>query len=912
MAGDDPHRPLRDDVRLLGRLLGETLRTHGGTGLFETVERVRMLSKASRSVGKEGKFNELASLLSQLPVESATPLARAFSHFLNLANVAEQHHRIRRRRAYLADPKSPPQPGSCRETFARLVAGGTAPDDLFEAICNLRLELVLTAHPTEVSRRTLIHKYNRVAELLAERDHVDLTIPERDEVLDALRREIVSAWETDEVRHDPPSPLDEVRGGLIVFEQSLWQAVPVFLRSVDAALRQVAHRGLPLDVAPLRFGSWIGGDRDGNPNVTPEVTRKACLLSRWQAADLYLPEINALRDELSMSHASAEVTERTGSTREPYRVLLREVRNRLVATRDWAEAALREDGHASDEGLRHRGDIYLEAEALAEPLHLCYRSLVATGNEVIANGRLADLLRRVATFGVTLARLDIRQESNRHTAALAAITVARGLGSYAEWDEPRRVEFLVGELSTSSPLIPADFSPAPDDADVLDTFRTIARIPQESLGAYVITMTRQASDILAVQLLQRATGVKQPLRIVPLFETADDLRRAPEVMARVLEIDAYRTFVESLPRRPVRRSAGREVGSGEAANAEQEVMVGYSDSSKDVGRLSAAWELYKAQEAIVQACRERGVHVTLFHGRGGSVGRGGGPTYLALQSQPSGSIDGTLRVTEQGEMIQALFGLPGIATRTMEVYTSGTVDAWLTPVPPPSAEWRACMDRLSADGGQAYRSYVYDRPDFIEYFRTATPLPELEHLNIGSRPARRKRSGGIEMLRAIPWQFAWTQTRLILGAWLGTEEALERAFARGEHDVLQQMYREWPHFRSVMDLTAMVLAKTDARIAAEYERRLAADHLHPLGAELRERLARAIRATLDVSRHEDLLEENEVLRRSINVRNPYVDPINLVQIEVLRRMRCGQADDRLRDAFVVTVNGIAAGMRNAG
>jgi phosphoenolpyruvate carboxylase len=883
MAGDDPHRPLRGDVRLLGKLLGETLRTHGGTGLFETVERVRMLSKAAHADGEEGKFNELASLLSQLPVESATPLARAFAHFLNLANVAEQHHRIRRRRAYLADPKSPPQPGSCRETFTRLVAAGIGPQDLFDAICKLRVELVLTAHPTEVSRRTLIHKYNRVAELLAARDHVDLTIPEREEVLDALRREIVSAWETDEVRHDPPSPLDEVRGGLIVFEQSLWQAVPAFLRGVDTALRQVSGRGLPLDVAPLRFGSWIGGDRDGNPNVTPEVTRKACLLARWQAADLYLPEINALRDELSMSRASGELTERTGDTHEPYRVLLREVRNRLVATRDWAEEALRED-------VSPPGEVYLEAEALAEPLRICYRSLVATGDEVIANGRLADLLRRVATFGVTLARLDIRQESDRHTAAVAAITVARGLGSYAEWDEQRRIDFLIDELSTSRPLIPADFSPAPVDADVLDTFRTIARIPHESLGAYVITMTHHASDILAVQLLQRAMAIKQPLRIVPLFETADDLRRAPEIVARVLEVPAYRTTIGN----------------------KQEVMVGYSDSSKDVGRLSAAWELYKAQEAIIRACRERGVAVTLFHGRGGSVGRGGGPTYLALQSQPSGSIDGTLRVTEQGEMIQALFGLPGIAARTMEVYTSGTLDAWLTPVPAPASEWRACMDRLSADGAQAYRSYVYDRPDFIEYLRTATPLPELEHLNIGSRPARRKKSGGIETLRAIPWQFAWTQTRLILGAWLGTEEALARAFARGEHDLLRQMYREWPHFRSVMDLTAMALAKTDARIAAEYERRLAPDHLHPLGVDVRDRLARAIRATLDVSGHEDLLEENQVLRRSINVRNPYVDPINLVQIEVLRRMRCGEADDRLRDAFVVTVNGIAAGMRNAG
>jgi len=900
----DPHKPLRDDVRLLGELLGDTLASHGGEQLFETVERVRVLSKASRA-GDESKFTGLTTLLTELPVEAATPLARAFAHFLNLANVAEQHHRIRRRRAYQARPDSRPQPGSCQETFERLVAAGVAPDVLYDALCHLRIELVLTAHPTEVSRRTLIHKFNRIAELLAERDHVDLTVPEQEAVTEALRREIVAAWETDEVRHERPSPLDEVRGGLIVFEQSLWHAVPVFLRSVNAALRRVTGRGLPLDVAPLRFGSWIGGDRDGNPNVTPEVTRKACLLARWQAADLYLAEVNALRNELSMSHGSPELAAATRDAHEPYRALLRDVRARLLATREWVELALREDISPAD-------TVYLEAETLAEPLRLCYRSLVATGDDVIADGRLADLLRRVATFGLTLARLDVRQESDRHTQALAAITSARGLGSYGEWDEPRRLEFLVRELAAKDPLIPADFSGDPEVVDVLETFRMIARIPHESLGAYVITMTRQASDILAVQLLQQAAGVEHPLRVVPLFETADDLRRAPGVMTQVLDIEAYRAFIDSLPRRPVRRSAERAVGSREAAKPGQEVMVGYSDSSKDVGRLSAAWELYKAQEAIIGSCRGSGVDVTLFHGRGGSVGRGGGPTYLALRSQPSGSIDGTIRVTEQGEMIQALFGLPGIATRTMEVYTSGTLDAWLTPAPAPKRSWRVCMDRLSTDGASAYRSYVYDNRSFVDYFRAATPLPELEQVNIGSRPARRKQTTGVETLRAIPWQFAWTQTRLILGAWLGTEEALERAVQRGELDELRQMYREWPHFRSVMDLTAMVLAKTDARIAAEYERRLAPDNLHWLGVDLRGRLDRAIRATLEVTGHRELLQENQVLQRSINVRNPYVDPINLVQIEVLRRLRSGDDDRRLRDAFVVTVNGIAAGMRNAG
>jgi phosphoenolpyruvate carboxylase len=342
-------------------------------------------------------------------------------------------------------------------------------------------------------------------------------------------------------------------------------------------------------------------------------------------------------------------------------------------------------------------------------------------------------------------------------------------------------------------------------------------------------------------------------------------------------------------------------------------MVGYSDSAKDMGRLSAGWQLFKAQEAIVEICRRRGVRVTLFHGRGGSVGRGGGPTYHALQSQPSGSIDGTLRVTEQGEMIHALFGLPDIALRTMEVYTTGMLESWLRPSPPPRAEWRECMERLSSDACALYRRNVYELPPFLEYFRTSTPAPELEELTIGSRPARRGGgNGGVTTLRAIPWQFAWTQTRLLLGSWLGLEEAFSRAFERGEADSLRGMYRDWTYFRSAVDLFEMVLAKADARIAAEYDRQLVPMHLLPLGGELRERLALAIRTVLDVTQHGELLEENPVLRRSISVRNPYVDPINLVQVGLVRRIRHGEADPRLRHAFMVTVNGIAAGMRNTG
>jgi phosphoenolpyruvate carboxylase len=897
----DPHKPLRQDVRLLGELLGDTLRARGGQPFFETVERVRRLAKAAHA--GEGDFRDLAALLGSLPVDAAIPLARAFTHFLNLANVAEQHHRIRRRRAHLRDPQSSPQRGSCDEAFPRLMAGGVDADALYEAVCTLQIELVLTSHPTEVSRRTLIHKHNRIAALLAERDRPDLTTPERQEVEAALRREVVSAWETDEVRHERPTPLDEVRSGLIVFEQSLWRAIPLFLRSTDRALRAATGRPLPLDATPVRFGSWIGGDRDGNPHVTPDVTRKACLLSRWVAADLYLKEIEALRDELSMTSASPALRARVGDAREPYRELLRDVRRRLLSTRGWIEESLK--GDRDEAG---NADVYMDAASLSEPLRLCHDSLIDTGNTIVAEGRLTDVIRRLSVFGVVLARLDIRQESDRHTGALDAITTAIRAGSYAEWDEARRLEFLERELESPRPLIPPDLQRSPAVADVLDTFSAIAEIHPESLGAYVITMAHAASDVLAVQLLQREAprlrqgfggqGPSQPLRVVPLFETAGDLRRAPEVLDRLFSVPGYRSRIDD----------------------RQEVMVGYSDSAKEIGRLGAAWELHTAQEAILSTCQRHGVAVTLFHGRGGSVGRGGGPTYLAIQSQPPGSVNGTLRVTEQGEMIQALFGLPDIAVRTMEVYTTGTLDTWLTPGMPPRPEWRDCMDRLAADAVAGYRRYVADQPSFLDYFRTSTPIRELEDVNIGSRPARRTEQGtgngegqgGIGTLRAIPWQFAWTQTRLILGAWLGLEEAFDRAFARNDGALLRAMYHDWMYFRSVVDLFEMVLAKTDGRIAAEYDRQLVPADLQPLGEELRGRVARAITAIKRITGHAELLEGNPVLRRSIDVRNPYVDPINLVQVELIRRLRQGDDDPRLRHAFMVTVNGIAAGMRNTG
>jgi phosphoenolpyruvate carboxylase len=879
----DPHKPLRDDVRLLGDLLGETLRARAGEAVFRTVERVRAQAKRARA-GDDAEFVALADELAHVPLDDALPVARAFTHFLHLANVAEQHHRIRRRRAYLQDPDALPQRGSCEDGFRRLLAGGIAPERLHEAVCGLRIELVLTAHPTEVARRRLVQKHNRIAAALATRDRPDLTAPEQEAQITAIRREIVTAWDTSDVRQQRPTPIDEVRSGLVVFEQSLWEALPRYVRSLDRALRASTGRGLPIHAAPIRFGSWIGGDRDGNPHVTPQVTRRACLLSRWAAAGLYLQDLDAVRDDLSLESATPELRAVVGDSREPYRDLLRTVRARMLATRRWTEASLR-----SDQDVAPEADVYLDAAEFTAALGLCHRSLEGTGQALVAAGPLTDLLSRAAAVGITLAPIDIRQDAARHTDALAAITAALGLGSYADWDEPTRVAFLVRELAGRRPLIPDDLETTPAVRDVLDTFRMIARTPPGSLGAYVITMTRSASDVLAVELLQKAARVPAPRRVVPLFETSRDLQNAGAVLDALFDHPWYRE-----------RTGGR-----------QEVMLGYSDSAKDVGRLTAGWELYKAQEEIVGACSRHDIAVTLFHGRGGSVGRGGGPTHLAIQSQPPGSIDGTLRVTEQGEMLQALFGLPDIAVRTMEVYTTGTLDAWLVPARAPSQEWRDCMDRLATDARETYRRVVYTDPRFIDYFRMSTPQAEIGELNIGSRPARRGGGTGVTDLRAIPWQFAWTQTRLMLGAWLGVEDALDLAVARGERDRLIEMYREWPHFQSAIGLIEMVLAKADSRIAAEYDRRLVPQDLQPVGAELRGRLGRAVRGVLAVTGHDELLQSNPVIRRSIDVRNPYVDPLNLVQVELLRRVR-DAPDPRAQTALRVTVNGIAAGLRNTG
>ncbi len=868
---------LREDVHLLGELLGETIRQQHGEAFLQKIEDIRHSAKADR----RGQGERLSSTLGDLAEEDLLPVARAFNQFLNLANIAEQYQLIRRRDA---DQPEPFEARVLPELLARLKAAGHGNDELARQLARLNIELVLTAHPTEVARRTLIQKYDAIAAQLAAQDHRDLVPGERQQVRERLRRLIAEAWHTEEIRRTRPTPVDEAKWGFAVIEHSLWQAIPNHLRKVDAALFEATGLRLPLESAPVRFASWMGGDRDGNPNVTAAVTREVLLLARWMAADLFLRDIDGLAAELSMQQASAALKDKVGDSAEPYRALLKQLRDRLRATRAWAHASLTGTQPAS-------AAVLVDNRELIAPLELAYQSLHECGMGVIADGPLLDCLRRAVTFGLFLVRLDVRQDAARHRDALSEITDYLGLGRYAEWDEERRITFLQAELNNRRPLLPAHFQPQAETAEVLATCREIAAAPAASLGSYVISMAGAASDVLAVQLLLKEAGLTRSMRVVPLFETLADLDNAGPVMERLLGLPGYRAGLQG----------------------PQEVMIGYSDSAKDAGTTAAAWAQYRAQENLVRICREHQVELLLFHGRGGTVGRGGGPAHAAILSQPPGSVGGRFRTTEQGEMIRFKFGLPGIAEQNLNLYLAAVLEATLLPPPPPEPAWRALMDQLAADGVKAYRDVVRENPDFVEYFRQSTPEQELGRLPLGSRPAKR-RAGGIESLRAIPWIFGWTQTRLMLPAWLGWETALNNALARGQGALLAQMREQWPFFRTRIDMLEMVLAKADAQIAEAYDERLVQPELLSLGAHLRDLLSQSCQVVLGLTGQPVLLAHSPETLEFIRLRNTYLDPLHRLQAELLARSRSREAalDSPLEQALLVTVAGIAAGLRNTG
>ena len=875
----DHYAALKANVGLLGTKLGDTIRNQLGDAVLERVEQIRLLSKAARQ-GEELQADKLKQVLRSLSDDELLPVARAFAQFLNLANLAEQHHTISR-----IGHASIEKPEPLLELFSLLDNKKLDAAKVDQAVASLSIELVLTAHPTEVSRRTLIHKLTEIAACLTELEY-ELS-PARQQAVELRLSELIAqAWYTNEIREQRPTPVDEAKSGFAVIESSLWQAVPDFLRELDAKLLNATGKGLALDAAPVKFASWMGGDRDGNPFVTSKVTRQVLLLSRWKAADLFAQDLDLLSSELSMFQASPALRDIAGDSSEPYRQVLNTLRSGLLRTRDWLTEALKHDR------LQRPQDLIWHNAQLLEPLLLCYQSLLDCGMAVIANGKLLDTLRRAYAFGLTLLKLDIRQDAGRHAQVFSELTQHLGLGDYGAWDESARQAFLLAELANRRPLFPKSWQPSADVQEVLDTCDIVARHGNEALSTYVISMAGKPSDVLAVQLLLKEAGISFPMPVAPLFETLSDLQNAPDCMRRLLSIDWYRGYI----------------------NGKQEVMIGYSDSAKDAGVFAAAWAQYSAQEALVAICQQAKVQLTLFHGRGGTIGRGGGPAHAAILSQPPGSLAGGLRVTEQGEMIRFKFGLPKLAERSLALYASAVLEGMLLPPPVPKQSWRSLMQQLADDSCEAYRAIVRHNKDFVPYFRAATPEQELGQLPLGSRPAKRNPSGGVESLRAIPWIFAWSQNRLMLPAWLGAGSALAKAAKADNAALLDEMQQQWPFFATRMSMLEMVFLKADSDIAAYYDKVLVPDELKHLGESLRNQLAADRDLLLELIHSDTLMAKESWIRESIMLRNTYVDPLHILQAELLHRVRHQpeRVNPMISRALMVTIAGIAAGMRNSG
>ena len=870
---------LRDKVRMLGNALGETIEQDLGGDTLNQIESIRKQAKRART-GNESERDKLLKMLRGLSDESLVPVVRGFNQFLNLANIAEQQHGISWRRSDILQDNVD---GMFGTLLARLDDAGIHGAELSQKIADVNIELVLTAHPTEITRRTLIQKYDEISRLLQERDNLSDEHPLLSSIEDKIARLVDEIWHTDEIRQIRPTAVDEAKWGFAVIENSLWYAVPALLRDVDKELKQRDAPPIPLNAVPVRFSSWMGGDRDGNPNVTSVVTKEVLYLARWMAADLFLRDIDVLGSQLSMSSATAEFKAKYPG-HEPYRSCLHDLRSRLEETREWAQ--LRAAGEDSD------SKPLLNDEELTQPLMACYNSLMESGLTTIASGHLLDTLRRSACFGLSLVRLDVRQESSRHSAVLEELCHYYEWGDYLAWSEDEKQTFLLKELESKRPLIPNDWQPSAEVKEVLDTMKVLARPIGRGVSCYIISMASEPSDILAVALLLRASGVRNRLPVVPLFETLSDLEQSGPRMEKLWQVPWYREY----------------------SDCRQQVMIGYSDSSKDAGQLAAVWSQYQSQETLSRVAEEQGISLRLFHGRGGTVGRGGGPAHRAILAQPPGSVRGGLRVTEQGEMIRFKFGLPEVAERNLKIYIAAVMEANFLPPERPEESWRATMNELAEQGVASYRAMVRDNPDFVSYFRAATPEQELGKLSLGSRPARRRSGGGIETLRAIPWIFAWTQIRLMLPAWLGADTALNDQLSRGKLEKLREMYAEWPFFRTYIDMLEMVLSKADGSIAEYYEARLVEASMQSLGETLRERLAHVRELVLEIKGQKELLENSIALQHSMQVRNPYTDPLHYLQAELLWRER--QTEDAVNSdvekALMVTMAGIAAGMRNTG
>jgi phosphoenolpyruvate carboxylase len=904
---DAKHMDLSDTVRLLGDLLGQVISAEESPQIFEVEERIRALAKARRS-GDAQAAGPLAAEVAALLPDEARGVAAAFALYFDLVNVAEENYRVQALRLRQRENYPNPIGESIADAIAQLKQRGVTSDQLAALLDHLHIELVLTAHPTEAKRRTILSKLQRVGQRLHEIDINDLLPDERDRILSAVRAEITALWLTDQARTAKPGVTDEVRTGLYFIGEIFWDVLPRLYADLDRAL-QDHYPELRSPARWLTLASWIGGDRDGNPFVTAEVTAETLRLHRGLAIEQHRKALHEVARRFSLSARRvppppelaawlngrrplpehvAQLERRYAD--EPYRLTLS-----LLAA-DLENASQERMTLRLLENVPHQARIRLND--LTQPLDL----IAAATPAALSHYPLRVVQQQLNIFGLHTARLDVREDSSRLTAALGEILRALDIDTVFERNSHAdRARTLLRLLAEPAPQLAQNPGITPETAETWATFRLLARARQiygtELLGPFIISMTHGAADILTVLLLARWTGCNDGLRITPLFETLDDLTHAPRILAEVFTLTVYRAHL-----------AG--------CNNEQTIMIGYSDSNKDGGYLAANWALYRAQENIAQVCREYGVKLTLFHGRGGSVARGGGPANRAIRAQPPGTVEGRFRMTEQGETIASKYGNPDLAHRHLEQLASAVLLA-SAPIDPETIppDWRGALNRLAQAAWRAYRSLVYDTPEFLAYWRVATPIDEISRLRIGSRPTTRRSSAlKLEYVRAIPWVFSWMQSRFNLPGWYGLGTALSKQAAA----LNSEMYEQWPFFRALLDNAEMSLLKADLEIAALYSQ-LAPDQsvAQPLFDRVRAEYDRTVEAVRRATRHANLMDSDPIIQRSIQLRNPYVDPLNYIQVEMLRRLRAlpdqnSAEAEALREVIGLTINGIASGLRNTG
>ncbi|RBY75375.1 phosphoenolpyruvate carboxylase [Blastococcus sp. TF02-09] len=912
--------PLREDIRLLGRVLGEVIGSQAGQDVLDLVESTRV--EAFRVRRSEVDRAELAQRLSGLDIRSANHVIRAFSHFSVLANLAEDIHHERRRRFHRREG-SPPQAGSLAASMQLLDRAGLSDDEVTRKLAGALVCPVVTAHPTEVRRRTITQVQRHITDLIRERDRTA-----GGEIDDArwsaeLWRSVLTLWQTALLRLSRLRLTDEIDEALRYYDLSLFEVVP----ALNAELRRALAERWPdaglLQRPVLLPGSWIGGDRDGNPFVTADALRRATSRQAETALKHHLGELQALGAELSMSdrlvtptaelYALAEASRDDSPFRadEPYRRALIGIYARLAAT---AHAVL---GRVPAAAPEHPLPPYEFPDELRADLDVVDASLRSHGAGALADDRLQRLREAVEVFGFHLCGLDLRQNSAVHESVVGELLAWAGVcDDYAALDEDARVRLLAGELTMRRPLVRADAELSEDTRKELDVLvaaaEQVAVLGARTIPNYVISMCESVSDVLEVAVLLKEVGLLDPgaedgprcsVGISPLFETIDDLQAAGSTLTAMLDQPLYRALL----------AARGEV---------QEVMLGYSDSNKDGGCLAANWALYRAQLDLVEVAREAGVRLRLFHGRGGTVGRGGGPSYDAIRAQPPGAVAGALRITEQGEVIAAKYADPGLARRNLEALLAATLESTLLDIEglgDDAGAAYALLDELAARAQQAYRALVHETPGFVEWFRAATPINELAELNIGSRPPSRKAGDSIADLRAIPWVFSWSQSRIMLPGWYGTGSALESwvdGGGAGREDRLarlQELHRTWPFFRTMLSNMGMVLAKTDLGLAARYAELVPDEDLrHRVFDPITAEHERTVRMLLAITGDDHLLADNPSLNRSIRNRFPYLEPLHHLQVEMLRRRRSGDDDDLTRRNIQLTINGIATALRNSG